>query len=492
MNIMVSYQKKNLVFSLSLILAIGFLSISFVSYYIGLNEIRNKITQNDLPLSVDNIYFDIRDELQKPIYISSFMANDYFLKRWAINGEKDTSEVIAYLKDIKEKYNALSTYFISAKTLNYYHPSGKKVVLSEDNPKDSWFFFVRDHVSEYQVNIDNDYLNSGLLTIFINYRVIDSKGVFLGIAGIGIEVDVAKSFVDRSGARFKHDIYFLDREGNLILKSNNALSQFENLYEFKPLSSQADNVLSGKRNIYEYDSSDGTRYVMTRYIKDFNWVVMVEKNDKESREEILNSLISNIVICVVVFFIVIFLTNVTLRNYQSELETAALKDRLTGLYNRHALEIIFEDLFKRLDRTPSPTCTLLLDIDYFKKFNDEFGHLLGDEILKKVALIIKKKLRASDVVCRWGGEEFLVILEQVDLSNAKIMADNIRKSIEAHAIQVDGLEYTVTVSVGVAQIEAGDTQDTIIARTDKALYLSKDRGRNCVMTDIDVNNLKNS
>ncbi len=161
---------------------------------------------------------------------------------------------------------------------------------------------------------------------------------------------------------------------------------------------------------------------------------------------------------------VISVTKIFLRNYQNDLEAAALKDKLTGLYNRHALDIVFEDLFHRLDRDPIPVCMLLLDIDNFKRFNDQFGHLLGDEILKKVALIIKEKLRASDIVCRWGGEEFLVILEKVEIESAQMMAENIRKAIESSVIQVDDVSHSVTVSVGLGQFAESDTRDSIIAR----------------------------
>jgi diguanylate cyclase (GGDEF)-like protein len=484
---MVSSQKKNLILSVSLILAVGFLSISFVSYYIGLNDVRNRITQNDLPLTVDNIYFEILDELQRPIYVSSFMANDHFFKKWVLDGEQQKAELVQYLKSIKEKNNALSSYFISAKTLNYYHPSGKVVTLSDSNPKDSWFFSVRDDVSEYQVNIDFDYLNSDLLTIFINYKMMTEDGTFLGVTGIGIELNVAKSYIEKASKHYKHDIYFLDPAGDLKLSSSEASSQFTNIHDFPPLAGQAKQILSGKRGIYEYKKEGETHYLTTRYIKDFSWIIMVEKSDLESREEIFNNLMINIIICIAVFMIVMGMTHFSLRNYQKELEQVALKDSLTGLYNRHALGIILDKLQKRIDRSFYKSCILLLDIDFFKQVNDDHGHLVGDKILKHVALVISQQLRESDIVCRWGGEEFLVLLENIELSKAKDIAEKIRTSIEFTSLDFNGRSYSVTISIGAGEYKPTDNQDTLLSRVDKAMYYSKQTGRNRVTTVDEMN-----
>ncbi len=160
-------------------------------------------------------------------------------------------------------------------------------------------------------------------------------------------------------------------------------------------------------------------------------------------------------------------------------------DGLTGVANRLRFEEFFRKEWRRAKRTKRPISVLMLDIDFFKNYNDLLGHLEGDECLKKVARAISKHIRADvDLVARYGGEEFVVVLPETDLKDALKVADRIRRDIERLKIAHpgSGASKFVTVSIGVASILPIDNlkREVLLNMADKALYMAKEKGRNRV------------
>jgi len=181
----------------------------------------------------------------------------------------------------------------------------------------------------------------------------------------------------------------------------------------------------------------------------------------------------------------------------AEAEKDSMHDHLTGLMNRRALDEFGVKIINENMRFGRPCSALLLDIDFFKKINDTYGHLTGDKVLKGVANIIERTVRKTDIVCRWGGEEFAVIMPETDPPAAEILAERIRKRIEAVTIE----EIKLTISIGVSGIEkktvgkqdkekrkvaihmeedGKNNLDILFNKADKALYISKESGRNKV------------
>ena len=165
------------------------------------------------------------------------------------------------------------------------------------------------------------------------------------------------------------------------------------------------------------------------------------------------------------------------------LEEISIKDELTGLYNRRHLKTILKQEYERSQRYGTDFACLLLDLDHFKKVNDTYGHSFGDTVLKKCASQISNMMRTTDFAFRYGGEEFLVILSQTDITGAKQAAENIRHSISAEEIKDTNNSITVTVSIGVSSVHQNrpETEDELIVCADKALYLAKEGGRNQVV-----------
>lgn len=175
--------------------------------------------------------------------------------------------------------------------------------------------------------------------------------------------------------------------------------------------------------------------------------------------------------------------NTMLQDKNREYETIASTDSLTGLYNRYKFSELYLSSFLAMKQRHNDMSLIILDIDFFKKVNDTFGHNAGDKVLVQVSHSLLKTLRNIDIVCRWGGEEFVVLLPTASLENASILADKIRVHIEELEIDIVG---HVTASFGVAQVLENEEMQAVIERADKALYLAKQSGRNCVKTQNDI------
>lgn len=163
----------------------------------------------------------------------------------------------------------------------------------------------------------------------------------------------------------------------------------------------------------------------------------------------------------------------------------ARADPLTGLLNRLAFQEQLQGLTRKAGDETHPTCLLVVDIDFFKRVNDTFGHLAGDHVLRRVAQEIKASVRGRDMVARYGGEEFVVLLEDTPRSGCLAVAENIRASIERCIIHLpvdvsEGKILSVTASLGGGWYRDGESPESLVDRADRALYLSKENGRNRV------------
>ena len=162
-------------------------------------------------------------------------------------------------------------------------------------------------------------------------------------------------------------------------------------------------------------------------------------------------------------------------------ENLAATDGLTGLFNRRYLEGALERELARADRSSSSLALLLLDIDHFKSFNDTYGHAMGDLVLKNVATTLQRCLRQADVLARFGGEEFVVLLPQVGERGAMESAERIRAALESSGIHPGGPRKRVTVSIGLATFpDHADSSESLLRAADEALYRAKDASRNRV------------
>jgi diguanylate cyclase (GGDEF)-like protein len=182
----------------------------------------------------------------------------------------------------------------------------------------------------------------------------------------------------------------------------------------------------------------------------------------------------------------IILANITLSiigALQRRLMDQAILDPLTGVFNRRHMERCLDDAIERQRRSAVPASLLLIDVDHFKRINDQLGHARGDSVLKGIASLVEKRSRKLDLLFRIGGEEFMLLLPDTQESAAALVAEQLRASI-AESSLLDGRR--VTVSVGVSELRRGETVDSWIKQADDALYAAKKAGRNRVSRAAEV------
>ncbi|MEN6324785.1 MAG: diguanylate cyclase [Syntrophomonas sp.] len=169
------------------------------------------------------------------------------------------------------------------------------------------------------------------------------------------------------------------------------------------------------------------------------------------------------------------------KRMESDLRTLATMDALTGIYNRRTIIEIGNNEFARCNRYGQPLSLLMLDIDHFKHVNDTYSHAVGDQALRQLAAECNELLRSIDSLGRLGGEEFLVILPQTNLEDARIAAERLRQTVAEQPIQCDGFAFNITISIGVSNCCPNDVDiETAIHRADIAMYRAKENGRNRV------------
>jgi len=174
-----------------------------------------------------------------------------------------------------------------------------------------------------------------------------------------------------------------------------------------------------------------------------------------------------------------------LKEATKKLEELARTDPLTGLLNRRGLMEMMEYEIKRAKRSGKRFSIIMGDIDHFKEINDLFGHDTGDIILENLADIMKKSLRSQDIISRWGGEEFLILLPETPLAGAQCVAEKLRQKIMEHVHQIRDMEFNVTITFGVSEVKSDFDTEICIKRADNALYQGKENGRNRVMASGD-------
>jgi diguanylate cyclase (GGDEF)-like protein len=173
-----------------------------------------------------------------------------------------------------------------------------------------------------------------------------------------------------------------------------------------------------------------------------------------------------------------------LRDREARLHEIARTDPLTGVSNRRRFLEVFAVEFERAQRYGGELSCVMLDLDHFKSINDRYGHVVGDRVLVAAAEAFRSSLRTADVIARWGGEEFALLLPHTNLAGAQAVAERCRRTLEEAVIATEGVEVGVTVSVGVSGFPGDglDSPDSLMRSADAALYEAKSRGRNRVVS----------
>ncbi|MDK2061759.1 sensor domain-containing diguanylate cyclase [Aliarcobacter butzleri] len=450
---------------------------SVVNYIVSLNNAQNQLKEQALPLSLDNIYTDIQKNIIQPYLVSSMMANDTFVQEWLTNDEENNQRIERYLEAIKNKYDMFNTFLVSDKTKNYYTQSGFVEKIDENNPTDKWYFNFKNTQNKHEINLDfNEHLSNNLI-MFINYKIFDKEYHFLGATGVAIKISYIDDLLKSFRSKHKFIVTFFNEDGKVVL-SEKQINNKTNLDEYEGLKEYKDLILSKKANTIEY-SNKGNSYILnTKYIPELDLYLTIEANLSDFTKDAHHIFYLNLVGSVLVTFIISIFIFLIIKNYSKKIEYLLAYDTLTNIPNRRDFEERFKNQVLLKRRKEAEISVIFLDVDDFKRINDELGHQKGDLVLKRVANILSSGIRETDLLARWGGEEFIIALIDSSLENSKIVCENLRKAIEEDIELMEICSFNVTASFGLTMVKQLETKESVLIRVDEAMYKSKNNGKN--------------
>ena len=279
------------------------------------------------------------------------------------------------------------------------------------------------------------------------------------------------------------DSKFEEIEKKYIPKNKSYIDASDFTADYQSLRSYWDRL---KNNVLKGDISQRE----LRFISEQCWIradAVANTAEKISRikyeeSELIFLGIGSFILMLLVISIVLIYTEV-----KNKLALNVIQDSLTKLYNRTYFLKKLQSSIKSFERTKHPFSLLFIDIDHFKSINDNFGHSIGDDILRGFADLLRETLREGDIAFRYGGEEFVVLAKHADISASYALAERIRKKVESYPFNA---QFSVTISLGVSEFKEGDTVDDIINHADDMMYQAKSQGRNrtCIYHSINSQN----
>jgi len=480
------FKKYRLLGWLSLVLALGFLTISIAGYIVSRDSIMQGLAEQALPQTGDNIYSEIQKDLLGPVFVSSLMAQDTFLRDWILNGEGDPTQIVRYLKELKQKYRTDTSFLVSARTHQYYNTEGILKSVQENEPSDKWFFRVQDMKAPYETNVSADLANRDKMIISIHHRVLDYDGNFLGVAGVGLTYGTMARLLDSYQARFHRHIYFVNALGAIVLGGKSIKQLPGSIDDLPGMRDIAANILN--RNTtptqLDYRLDNASVLVNSRFIPELGWYLVIEQNIADDVRPVEQVFIFNLATSVAVIFLVLVIMLFRINRYQRRLKHIAATDSLTNLMNRQAFEVLLQQSLLDVKRKGCPLSVILFDIDRFKDVNNYHGHSSGDRVLSTIAQLGRDEVRENDIIARWNGQEFVILLRDCPLESAYRVAEKLRDAIAGHDFALTNPSIAITASFGVAETGLEESETSFFARANKALHDAKAAGRNCIEVSI--------
>ena len=473
------FARYRLVIIVTLLLLGGIVVNACLSYRQTSDEIRRSIVEQGLPLTGDTIFSQIDQGILRPLSVASLMAHDAFLIDWMRDGETGTERISRYLSAINGRNGISGSFLVSERSRRYYYAGGILKTVSAASPHDAWYFRCRDMRQDHEINLDRDMTNGGQATMFINHRMLDDQGRLLGVIGVGLPLEQLSRQLAAHEQRFRRRIYFIDRGGRVMLSSS-PLPAGRRLQDQPGLSALSQAILAAREAPLRLEYSlDGNRYLLTsRFLPELGWHLLVEQNETRALQRLRASLLANLAVNSAILLLVVIAVLATLQRHQRKLRQLATTDQLTGCLNRLAFLELLPGWLRHCQRIGAVPQLLMLDIDHFKQVNDRYGHQVGDLLLQETAELLRSQLRGNDLLIRWGGEEFMLLVASHGLDDA--LAERLRSIVSRHLMQGAPDKLTVTISVGIGLWQPPETLEAAIDRIDQALYAAKQAGRNRV------------
>tara|TARA_R110002167_G_scaffold61728_1_gene174304 strand:+ start:14575 stop:16011 length:1437 start_codon:yes stop_codon:yes gene_type:complete len=446
--------------------------------YLTLKDVIN--THNkQVQSAITPLFSLVTSEVLRPLGVANFMANNQFIIDYASQQAIEKDYIVTYLRKISDSYNMMA--FIALEKHNVMLDSnGKESTLQSEDTE--WFHRLKN----LSGNQFSDIGNAQNPHLYFDNRIFNQQGEFIGFTGVGIDLNYFASKFQEYNDRFGFELFFVDENDVITLSSSNIMKS-ESLHRKGLITRLSD--LPWHRSLIKNNQADASLSAEVMYttedgllisqmpIQELNWRMFIVSPPAAHQNEYWKIFIGRFLLFlfIAIIFYLILLNSI---NYlKSRLIKHSETDFLTQLPNRSHIHWRFDDLAK----ANKNLCVVLADIDNFKHINDTYGHLVGDDVLRIISEQLSKTLRRIDVVGRWGGEEFVMLLPETTANQAHTIVERIRENIAciSFPISTTSGSFSTTISFGICQLPLQDkTIEDYIEGADKALYEAKSSGKN--------------
>ena len=414
----------------------------------------------------------------RPLHISQTLGKSQELNALMAAENLDEDKVYATLKRLNEEFGMF--FFIASDvSKRQYNSDGTQHELVEGEV--NWYFKYRDAPMDAVADIgkweDTHF--------YIDLKMYDEDGKFLGFFGTGKSLKSFLEVFENYKSRYGYDFIFVDQDNNITLSSDHELiaanSQFQNLADLEWYKTLDQSKLpnGSLNNLLIRDK--GQDYLIAEVgIAPFDWTLYLLTPLQERQSEISRTFILSIVTLLIVIFALFLLIYNLLYYFKKDMQKNIQIDPLTQLPNRNKVELRYAEIIDQ----KRPVSLLLIDIDHFKSVNDTHGHNAGDQVLRQVAAMLQNEVREEDVVGRWGGEEFIVLLPDTGPHQAFEAAQKLRERLANMTASTGTLSLKITASFGVSFTKSPRPLTELLATADDALYQAKREGRNLVRVQL--------
>ena len=403
----------------------------------------------------------------------SLSINNTFIRRILKNEDNFSDEqrdkiINNYLSDIVSTFGYSTVFLADANTMTYYADGGFSKTIDPTNPDDDWYEPFKNSGKLYELNVDNDQANNNRMTIYINVRIKDGAGNFLGVCGVGVPVKQVMTLLQSVEAQNDISIKLVSADGIVRVARSGQLVFQRTENDLREMLKQYD-----YSEPYTYLAKGLDGYTIIKYIAECDWFAVIEYEGGKT-SVFGTMLFKNLMICLAIMLAVLVLVNFVLNNFTKHTEKVveqALIDQLTGLKNRRAFAIEIEALNKAQDFKSITAITM--DINGLKLTNDTFGHTAGDDLLKGAAAIMKEYfVETGWKVFRTGGDEFVALTTEPLKNKEDFIKDFKLRLKQFHHEQIKEL----SVSVGIARGEELEvlSVEELIKIADKRMYADKE------------------
>ncbi len=474
-------RPNRLILSIGVFLVVGLALTGLVDYYTTWRCFQTQLDKEILPLTGEAITAQVEQTLLSMVSRSEALALDTFFEKQIAAGEQHPEEISRHLRSWQQNNGTLALSFVSATSHRHYTHGGEPDSVQPKEPADDWFFRIRALPDAYEIETGVRPEGQKTPTIIISHKVHGQDGTYIGAVRCTFPVTSIQEILESQTRRFGTTVFFVNGQGRVVLSGSPKMPPFHFVRDIEPIHAVLNSPLPEPQSLH-YVLNHRRIALHARLIPELNWFLFIEKPVRGYVLALWPGFLLTGVIFLGTGVLICGICAFFISSYQTKLDSMATTDELTQLTNRHAFEPVFEHALRESDRNHLPLSIALFDVDHFKELNDLHGHLAGNAVLISVAESISQEVRGTDCLCRWGGEEFLLLLKGSNLQSGYALVDKIRQDIQETTIIYENTPIHVQVSIGIVEKQKEEDMEWLIQRIDQALYLAKNKGRNRVET----------